>query len=376
MTPQSNNGFLSWLHFGDLHITNRDQENYRDFERLARDANAHFAGRIDFAFLPGDNADNGTVEQYRLVKRVIDTLQMPLEIIPGDHDFEPGSLANFYGVLGAEPLPHAKTINGYRCLFVDLVAAGTGGPDFKLGDRQRAWLDHQLSDADAQNERCVVFMHTYPADLGNEAAAVHASLRKHDVVAVDMGHTHYNEIANDGRTVYMATRSTGQIEEGPVGFSIAAIDDGVVSWRFRELDHDRPFVLVTSPSDRRLARDKTRDTLCRRERLTVNAAIWSAHALSAVDCKLGNGFWSPMSRLDGGNRWSIEAERPAEDFPVAVRACDEQGNTDAMVIEVAAPDALAARRHADGSDADHIGVWAEIGLVGTQLGPNRNGRKW
>lgn len=34
---------------------------------------------------------------------------------------------------------------------------------------------------------------------------------------VEMDHTHYNELSNDGRIVYAATRSTGQIEEGPVG---------------------------------------------------------------------------------------------------------------------------------------------------------------
>jgi Icc protein len=50
-----------------------------------------------------------------------------------------------------------------------------------------------------------------------------------------MGHTHYNELANDGRTLYTATRSTGQIEEGPVGFSVTNIDGDVISWKFLPL---------------------------------------------------------------------------------------------------------------------------------------------
>jgi hypothetical protein len=45
-----------------------------------------------------------------------------------------------------------------------------------------------------------------------------------------MGHTHYDEIAHDGHAIYTATRSTGQIEEGPVGFSVTNLDHGVVSW--------------------------------------------------------------------------------------------------------------------------------------------------
>ena len=49
-----------------------------------------------------------------------------------------------------------------------------------------------------------------------------------------MGHTHYNELANDGRTIFMATRSTGQIEEGPLGLGRRR-GPGVVSWRIAPL---------------------------------------------------------------------------------------------------------------------------------------------
>jgi Icc protein len=31
---------------------------------------------------------------------------------------------------------------------------------------------------------------------------------------------------------------------------------------------------------------------------------------------------------------------------------------------------------ADGSDADALGPWTETHILGTQLGPNRNGRQW
>src|ERR1700728_3953269 len=59
--------------------------------------------------------------------------------------------------------------------------------------------------------------------------------RDSDVLLVEMGHTHYNELANDGRVIYAATRSTGQIEEGPAGFSVTTLDDCVVSWEFKPI---------------------------------------------------------------------------------------------------------------------------------------------
>ena len=66
-----------------------------------------------------------------------------------------------------------------------------------------------------------------------------------------MGHTHYNELANDGQTIYAATRSIGQVEEGPPGFSVTTIDNGVVSWKFKPIEQ-WPIVMITSPADQRL----------------------------------------------------------------------------------------------------------------------------
>jgi hypothetical protein len=61
-----------------------------------------------------------------------------------------------------------------------------------------------------------------------------------------------------GQTIYATTRSTGQIEEGPVGFSIANLDNGVVSWKY---------VL-------RVARRGRRDPECRRSRCAI-ARHWT-----------------------------------------------------------------------------------------------------
>jgi hypothetical protein len=249
MPTEANGSMLSWVHFGDLHITGEDEQNYRDFLALIEDVNTHLAGRIDFAVLPGDNADDGSEEQFRLVRRATDRLRIPLHILPGDHDRKPGNLDAFYKILDAEQLPKAVMLPGHRCLFLDIVSTGTGGPDFRLGAHQLGWLERQLFAAAQDEQRSIVFMHAYPADL-REEEEVRTLFARYQVTAVDMGHTHYNEIANDGRTVYATTRSTGQVEEGPVGFSIAAVDCGVVSWRFKPLDAPWPLVLITSPADR------------------------------------------------------------------------------------------------------------------------------
>jgi hypothetical protein len=127
---------LSWVHFGDLHASNDDDfESLAHLKSMVRLVNSRLADRIDFAYLPGDNANNGTSTQF---ERIVEALC------------------------------------GLR------------------------WV------------------------------------------------------------IYAATRSTGQVEEdnGRPGFSVAAIDDGVVSWKFQPPDADWPFFTITQPADRRLARER------------------------------------------------------------------------------------------------------------------------
>ena len=234
---------------------------------------------------PGDDADNGLRSQYALIATTLRMLSKPIHIIPGDHDKEQASLQAFYEVLAPCGLPRAETIRGARCLFMDISGPGQGGPDFRLGSEQTLWLQQELQIAHSQGETALVFMHSYPDDLkgDGEARALTNLISAHDVALIDMGHTHYNELANDGRTVFAATRSTGQIEEGPVGYSIATIDGGVVSWRFKALDDPCPFVVITSPADHRLMRHPGHaiDGSCE-----VRALVFGARPIKSVACLL------------------------------------------------------------------------------------------
>lgn len=379
MASASTSHLLRFVHLGDLHLTQAGLENHRDFRRAVDEINRHMAGSADFVVLPGDNADDGTPEQFALVKQELARLTLPWHAIVGDHDFKPRSLDAFYRTLQARRLPYAETIGGCRCIFLDLVSAGSGGPDFRVGAAQMQWLRLELAGLRASQDDAVVFMHTYPADLRDRAAALAALLDNSNVRLVDMGHTHYNELSNDGRTIYAAVRSTGQIEEGEVGFAIAAIDQGVVSWRFKPLESPWPFVLITSPSDRRLVIDRGAPMPLMAGRISVRASVWGGAGALDVTCRIGNG---PVQRLTTAGRglYTGEIDLPdrADDTghcALYVSASDTQGNRDEDVIELANAPAAAPIR-STGSDRNSIGAWAHRHLLGTQLGPNRNGRHW
>lgn len=365
------NDVLSWLHIGDLHLTKAGEQNHRDLQGIVNLTQGLPSGSLDFAVLPGDNADDGTAAQFALLRAAVTRLPMPLYILPGDHDFKPTSLDAFYTELHAEQLPRSVTFRRNRCLFLDVVSAGTGGPDFRLDTTQLIWLEQEIDHAEAARQAVVVFMHTYPADLREGAIPLLELLRRPQVVCVDMGHTHYNELTNDGRTIYMTTRSTGQVEEGPVGFSVAAIDEGGVSWRFKPMDDAWPCVLITHPIDWRLVRHAVETTP---SAASIRAKVFGDAPMQLVEVRIDDGEWMAMSPVPGGPAlW--EAPMMAGQR-VSVRAHDSAGRTDLDLVELPGPGWMPPFRYADGSDADRVGAWPERHLFDTQLGPNRNGRQW
>ena len=82
-------GIVSWVHFGDLHMTTRAEENYRDFCSLIDEINDVMADSLSFGYLPGDNADHGERAEYALVREGLDRLNLPWFAIVGDHDVHP-----------------------------------------------------------------------------------------------------------------------------------------------------------------------------------------------------------------------------------------------------------------------------------------------
>ena len=376
MTTAENSECLTWVHVGDLHITQENASNYRDFLSIVDSINSHLAGQIDFCVLPGDNADDGTAAQYALIHRALDRLQTPVHVIPGDHDRKPGDLRAFYRGLGVQTLPEACTVRGHRCLFLDVVSPGSGGPDFAVGEAQLAWLEGELDAAASRRQPCVVFMHAYPADLKADGDAVRRLLQRFEVTLVDMGHTHYNELTNDGTTIFATTRSTGQIEEGPVGFSLVSLYRGVVSWRFQLLQDSWPLVMITSPADHRLVTDVNRPEHVVAEQFTVTARAWGANPIESCRCRIDEGRWVSMQRGEAMPQWELVCAAPGRQFTLTVEATDGAGGTALDTIVVATPGYRPPARAADGSDADALNAWPERHLLGTRLGPNRNGRQW
>jgi len=353
---------------------NRSSVNARDLLAIVVQIEIECAKELDFVFLPGDNAENGQPAQYAFVATALKMLSVPVHAIPGDHDMELGSIHAFPAYLASDLLPKALTARDVRCLFLDMSGRGRSGPDFHRGAEQIESLEAELLEAKNARQTSALFMHTYPADLkrDGEAATLTRIIAENEIALVDMGHTHYNDLANDGRTIFSATKSTGQIEEGPVGYTIASIDHGIVSWRFKLLDEPFLFLLITAPSDHRLLRS---DQQVVNGPFEVRALVFGARPFLRVEAQVDGALWTPMQQDPFDLVWCVELlAPPRETFPITVRTTDETGRPAAHTIRPAGRDHNLRQHQPLGCDAASIAAWAENGILGTQLGPNRNAK--
>ena len=375
---------LTWVHCGDLHVSHED--DYLSISRLralVAEANRYLADTVDFVFLPGDNANNGTLEQYRRIDDALGEIHLPVHAIPGDHDFEPGTLNAFYRMHGAQPLPKVVTIDGRSCVFLDIISPGSGGPDFRLGETQLRWLEQQLEKPSAAAHRPLVFMHAYPGDLHEHGGQIGRLFAKAHVAMVDTGHTHYNALLNDGSVIYASTRSMAQVEEGDgeAGFSIAAVDGSSVSWRFKTPGSTWPFVAITSPADRRLETDISSLQQVPTNTITVRTKVFGDD-IRAVTVSVDDGK-PVLMRPDDGENGAWCATVPVPETPdacsVIVHAQSGDGGSDEDRIDGLTPQAAASIGRPDalpGTNARAVEAWPEHGILGSQLGPNKYGRKW
>jgi len=254
-----------------------------------------------------------------------------------------------------------------------------GRKGFGHGPAQLAYLTEQLQEAASAVERAVLFMHTYPSELGEAAAVVTRLIRGSDAVRiVEMGHTHYNEVANDGRVIHSATRSTGQIEEGPVGFSVTCLDGDVASWKFKELVSPWPFVMITSPADRAFL---TRSAPPVRQPIEIRAKVWDGSGVVKAWCRLGDRKFQPMEPCGDNSTWSLlcnPGELADGEHQLTVWAVNQKGEASKDTINLLI-DRAGSYQQPQPKPIDmgnRIGAYPEKGIPGTLLGPNLLGHPW
>ena len=369
-------GIISWVHIGDLHMTEAGEQNDLDLISIVDEINRAFADSLSFVYIPGDVADDGSVSEYTVVREALDYLQVPWCSIIGDHDVHEKSFTNYLAFM-ARAKHYSFQVGTVRFLALNAFDVPDPG-SFCLLDEQLDWVEEELQRAQQEGQAVVLLLHCYPTDLKQGGDRLRKLVERPSVRLIDMGHTHYNELANDGRTLYTATRSTGQIEEGPVGFSATNIDGQVLSWKFLALD-ELPAVMITSPADERFITDATLEGHIADDRIFVRAKAWANAGIRSAVATL-EGHTTPMFQIPQSNVWQVELERAALAdgvYPLTVTVTDQNGQTaDDSIRLVLGASAYKSPVRSERDQDNAVETWPERGLLGTQLGPNKNGRKW
>lgn len=176
----------------DTHIGSPNGSAEEDLRRTVRDINA--MSDIAFVVLTGDITELGTNDELLLAKKILDSLDVPYHIIPGNHDTgwsESGGVM-FTTVFGYDKFSFEHA--GIRFL------GCPSGPYVRMSDGHVPrdavnWLDAELKKLSPQQP--VIFLNHYPIDNGlDNWYEITDRLRLYNTWAILCGHGHANRAMN------------------------------------------------------------------------------------------------------------------------------------------------------------------------------------
>lgn len=186
-------------------------------------------------------------------------------------------------------------------------------------------------------ERAVIFQHNYPCQIWEEFAGPgiddwRAVVQSRPIQAILCGHTHYGQIADDGRNAVIATRSIGDPEGGPPGYTIGYLHGEDLALTYREPGEDGPVVLVTHPRATLLVTGPRHVVTCADE---FRLRTWSLSPVVEVRGRLDDGDWFPFDPRGAGD-WAapLAGDRLGKgDHGFEVEALDRDGGRGGQRID-------------------------------------------
>jgi hypothetical protein len=315
---------------GDLHLTKAGRENHR----VALWAIEEISDLIrpDFVQFIGDNVQDATEDQFRLFDDLRARLAVPHHALVGDHDVKDDPEARGFHAHVGETFGRCS-LRRFRFIRLNTQQARPLG----LSPEQVNWFRDEVDSARATGYRVIIFQHNYPYQIWEDFAGPgidewRAIVQTRRIEAIICGHTHYGQVANDGRNVVVATRSIGDPEGGPPDYTICHAHGDDLATTYRSVEDSGPVVLVTHPRDKLLATGP-RHIVAGPDR-TV-ARTWSSSVIEAVHCRVDGGAWTSMTASEDG-RWSapLQGDRLDKGEHIAeVMAIARDGSTGSQRLE-------------------------------------------
>ncbi|HRO71674.1 MAG TPA: metallophosphoesterase, partial [Chitinophagaceae bacterium] len=218
---------LKFVHLSDTHVGGSTGAD--DLRRTVKDINEDAS--IQFVIITGDITEFGSDEEIKLAKQILDSLNKPWHIIPGNHDsnWSESGANTFKKVFGNETF----AFNAGGFLFL-----GThSGPNMRMSPGQIpreniVWLDSVLKATDDNTP--IVFANHYPLDSGlnNWYEAIDRLKQKNIQLAI-CGHLHTNRVTNFEGIPAVVGRSNLRARNEVGGYNIVTIKNNTVTYQER-----------------------------------------------------------------------------------------------------------------------------------------------
>lgn len=211
-----------------------------DLRKTVKDIN--YNDSLSFIILSGDITEFGSDRELKLARQILDSLNKPWYIIPGNHDtkWSESGANSFRTIFGSESF--AFRYQGY------LFIGTNSGPNMRMGPGQIpreniVWLDSVLNAPENMDLKIISVNH-YPLDERlNNWFELTDRLKKHDVRLELCGHGHSNRVMNFEGIPAIMGRSNLRAGREVGGYNILKIEgDTLLTASVKEPGH-----VVSSP---------------------------------------------------------------------------------------------------------------------------------
>ncbi len=210
---------LHFAHVTDTHIGGNTSS--ADLTLTVDDINRQ--PEVDFVLITGDITEFGSDEELLEARKIIDRLNIPWYIVPGNHDSKWSESGNnsFVKIFGAEQFSFDK--GGF--LFVGTAS----GPNMRMAPglvprEQIVYLDSVLKHHEISGEP-VIFVNHYPLDesLANWYKVIDL-LKKTNIKATLLGHGHANHLYNFEGIPGIMGRANLRTAKSGAGYNLVKIE--------------------------------------------------------------------------------------------------------------------------------------------------------
>lgn len=207
---------FAWL--TDTHVGSATGEE--DLRRSVRDINAQSG--IAFVIHSGDVTEMGQTREFLLAKSILDSLTVPLYIIPGNHDtkWSESGCSMFRRIWKDDKL--VFTYGGIAFI------ACSSGPNMRQGDghvpeEDMRWLDSVVTALKSTNTPAI-FINHYPLDDGlDNWYDVIGRIKQLDIIAALCGHGHNNHALDFEGVPGVMARSNLRAKSAVGGYTLVEV---------------------------------------------------------------------------------------------------------------------------------------------------------